>query len=103
MAILRLEGESAQLRQVARSHAAGDLSRDDYRNIRTAMIESFEQDMGRPDTLTTPGGAAVAGADAAGGAPRIDLLEGDSPWSYLAVIGAGTALLFAIAAAALLV
>jgi hypothetical protein len=99
MAILQLDGESAQLRQVARSHAAGDLSKDDYRNIRTAMIESFVQDTARPRTLP---GAAAAPQAAGDPPPRVDLLEGDSPWSFLTVLGAGAGALFAIAGAILL-
>lgn len=101
MAILQLEGESAQLRQVARSHAAGDLSRDDYRNIRMAMIESFALESSGVSARPAAGQPVAVEAGAAV-APRIDLLEGDSPWSYLTVIGAGAALLFAIAAFVLL-
>ncbi len=38
--VLELDPESQQLRQVARAYAAGEISREDYRTIRAALLEA---------------------------------------------------------------
>ena len=49
MPILELDSEAAQLRQVARSFAEGDLEFEDYRQIRTAVIDGFAERFARPN------------------------------------------------------
>lgn len=112
MAVLQLEGESAQLRQVARLFANGDITRDDYRNIRTVMIDAFVADLdvasapvaarSGSDTLVPvevpvfveparPGTAAAARSTAA--------TADESPMALLAIVGAGAMLLLVAALA----
>jgi hypothetical protein len=106
MAVLQLEGESAQLRQVARLFANGDITRDDYRNIRTVMIDAFVADLdvepapvarrSGNETLVpveVPVYVESARPGAAASAPGTAVTADESPMALLAIVGAGVMLL----------
>lgn len=106
MAVLQLEGESAQLRQVARMFASGDITRDDYRNIRTVMIDAFVADLealpmpdaepSGSDTLVpveVPVFVEPARARAAVARSPAGSDAEESPMALLAIFGAGAMLL----------
>ena len=106
MAVLQLEGESAQLRQVARMFASGDITRDDYRNIRTVMIDAFVSDLDAlPMPDPEPSGSEtlvpvevpvfVEPARARSATPRSQAASEaeESPMALLAIFGAGAMLL----------
>lgn len=110
MAVLQLEGESAQLRQVARMFANGDITRDDYRNIRTVMIDAFVSDLEAAPAEETPpaqretlvavdvpvyADAAPATARSAAAQPA----AAESPMALLAILGAGAMLIIVAALA----
>ena len=93
MNVLQLEGESAQLRQVAKAFAAGEVSKEDYRHIRAAIIDAFLIDNStvsyNPEALQpvrASGGAAVSVA-------RYGYNYDEVGWSLLAIVGAGAMLL----------
>ncbi len=113
MAVLQLEGESAQLRQVARLFANGDITRDDYRNIRTVMIEAFVADLevdpaaaiapersGNDTLIPVEVPVFVEAARASvPGAQRVAASADESPMALLAIAGAGVMLLLVAALA----
>ena len=108
MTVMQLEGESAQLRQVARLHANGDITLDDYRNIRTVMIDAFLADLGDSPVVSAPTDSsatligvemqvperqyAAANADGAAGL-RSGNAATESTMALLAILGAGAMLL----------
>ena len=112
MNVLQLKGESAQLRQVAKLYMAGDISRDDYRNIRTTIIDAFVMEDfvildDDPDISHPPVGAA-ASVFAAGAVAHAHVDAPTDPhisnggWSLLAIVGAGAMLLIVAMLAMLL-
>lgn len=99
MAVLQLQGESAQLRKVARSFAAGDLTLTDYRNVRMAIIESFVAEL-NGDLTPTFSAADVPMVPLDRHQPSAAAAQ-ESPWSLLALLGSA-ALLAMVALAAIL-
>lgn len=105
MNVLQLKGESAQLRQVAKLYMAGDISRDDYRNIRTTIIDAFvmedfvilDDDPGAAASVFAAGAVAHAHVDA-----PTDPHISNGGWSLLAIVGAGAMLLIVAMLAMLL-
>ncbi len=107
MTVMQLEGESAQLRQVARLHANGDITLDDYRNIRTVMIDAFVADLRDSPIVAdvTDSSAKLIGVEvqvperqyaaAADGraASRDGQAAAESTMALLAILGAGAMLL----------
>ena len=106
MTVMQLEGESAQLRQVARMHANGDITLDDYRNIRTVMIDAFLADLGDSPIVAdvTDPAATLVGVEVtvperqfayAGGrvAAADEHAAAESTMALLAILGAGAMLL----------
>ncbi len=92
-----IKQESDRLRQIARSHAAGDISRDDYREIRTAMIDAFsgeDDDLATDDAVTEMMSGPAASPH--GGSDVDAVFEGESPWTLLAIVAGGSALLAAV-------
>lgn len=74
MSILDLEGDSARLREAAKAHADGTLSRADYRDYRAKVIEELSNgEAGSRDMTDDP----------------LDeyLLAGDSPLRLLGAVG----------------
>ena len=108
MNVLQLEGESAQLRQVAKAFAAGDISRDDYRQIRTAIIDAFVLDNSSVTLVTDDDGKPEAIAVEPIVEPsRVKRARTASPpsdvgWSLLAIVGAGAMLVIVAMLAILL-
>ena len=98
MKVLQLEGESAQLRQVARAFAVGDISREDYRHIRTAIIDAFVADNDGV-TLTLSDSAPASAVESARDSAAAST---DAGWSLLAIVGAGAMLLIVAMLAILL-
>jgi hypothetical protein len=41
MSLLKLTPESERLRRIAKAHAAGEISRGEFRNIRSGVIDGF--------------------------------------------------------------
>ena len=107
MTVMQLEGESAQLRQVARLHANGDITLDDYRNIRTVMIDAFVADLGDSPIVAavTDSSETLVGVElpvperqfaaAADGRATSDSAQvaAESTMALLAILGAGAMLL----------
>ncbi len=103
MTVMQLEGESAQLRQVARLHANGDITLDDYRNIRTVMIDAFVADLGERPILAdvTDSSATLIGVEvqvperqyAAAADAGAGYAAAESTMALLAILGAGAMLL----------
>jgi hypothetical protein len=50
MSLLKLTPESERLRRIAKAHAAGEISRGEFRSIRSGVIDAFgqasQQDLG---------------------------------------------------------
>lgn len=80
MSMLKLEGDSARLREAAKAHAEGMLSRDDYRHYRAKVIENLSN-----------------GEEGSRGAKdEEDLLVSDSPLRLLGVVGLSALLVFLV-------
>ncbi len=97
MPILELDSEAAQLRQVARSFAEGDLEFEDYRQIRTAVIDGFAERFGAGLSE-----GPIAGAVPAGAGVEANAEPSDESWAMMATLGAAAMLLFVVAASFLL-
>ena len=97
MKVLQLEGESAQLRQVAKACAAGDISREDYRHIRAAIIDAYVLDNNVATLVADHAPPARAASQA-----RAMAQTGDAGWSLLAIVGAGAMLVIVAMLAILL-
>jgi len=85
----QVEQESDRLRQIARAVMAGDISVEDYRQIRSTMIDTFAGEDEQEEASAAP---APAGE-------RVDvdeLMEAESPWTLLGIVVAGSALLAAV-------
>ena len=80
MSVLKLDGDSARLREAAKAYADGTLSRDDYRHYRAKVIENLSNGEGHSE------------ADE----PLEEyLLEGDSPMRLLGVVSLAALVVFA--------
>lgn len=79
MSVLKLDGDSARLREAAKAYADGTLSRDDYRHYRAKVIENLSNGEGHSE------------ADE----PLEDLLGGDSPMRLLGVVSLAALVAFA--------
>jgi hypothetical protein len=88
-----VSADSAQLRKLARAHAAGDISQEDYRSIRAEMIDAC---LGGGGARVASSAGAAAAAAMPAGAGAVDLLEGESPWTLLTVLGLGAFTLFLV-------
>jgi hypothetical protein len=47
MSLLKLTPESERLRRIAKAHAAGEISRGEFRNIRSGVIDGFGETSAR--------------------------------------------------------
>ena len=109
MKFLQLEGEAAQLRQVAKAFAAGDISREDYRHIRAAIIDAFVLDNSvvtlvtndANDTNDTRGTNDTVRPVARARSVAV-AADADSGWALLAIVGAGAMLVIVAMLAILL-
>ena len=58
MSLLKLTPESERLRRIAKAHAAGEISRGEFRNIRSGVIDGFREaslrDVGDVGDATQP-------------------------------------------------
>lgn len=82
----QVEQESDRLRQIARAVMAGDISLEDYRQIRSTMIDTFageDEQEGEHEPAVRRG----EGLDVD------ELMEAESPWTLLGIVLAGSALL----------
>lgn len=82
MSVLELEGDSARLREAAKAHANGTLSRDDYRHYRAKVIENLSN-------------SKNGSKEAADEPLDEELLSRDSPLRMLAIVGLGALVVFA--------
>ncbi len=88
----QVQQESERLRQIARAVMAGDISVEDYRQIRSTMIDTFSgedevESAGQPEAFARPETQS----------PALDeMFDRESPWTLLGIVLAGSALLAAV-------